>query len=205
MRLLSRALLALLLPVTLAAQQHDPSHHAPGAAAPHAEPTIVILVRHGERGTEPASDPRLTPAGEARALALVDAVRDAKVDVVIHTPRVRTRDTALPVARHFGLTPEEVPLAPGEAHVEAMVAAIRRHAGQTVLVVGHSNTIMRYIAALGGPQRPDLCDHQYDGLYTLVLIHGEAHLVEGRYGGPNPPVAGNCTAMAAPSAPPARP
>ena len=199
MRALLRTILALALPAVLSAQQHDPAHHAPGQAAPHEEPTIVIFVRHGERGTAPADDPRLTPAGEERALALVDALRDAKVDVVIHTPRVRTRDTALPVARHFGVTPEVVPLSAGAAHVEAMAAAVRKHHGKTVVVVGHSNTIMQYIAALGGPRRADLCDHQYNGLYTLVLIHGEAHLVEGQYGGPNPPAAPGCNTMMAPS------
>ncbi|WKW11034.1 histidine phosphatase family protein [Pseudogemmatithrix spongiicola] len=197
MRLILRSLLALAFPAALVAQQHDSTHHRPGEA--HEEPTIVIVVRHAERGTEPADDPRLTPAGEARALALVEALRGAKVDVVLHTPRVRTRDTALPVARHFGITPEVVPLTPGASHVEAMAAAVRKHHGKTVVVVGHSNTIMQYIAALGGPRRGDLCDHQYNGLYTLVLIHGEAHLVEGQYGGPNPPPAPGCNTMTAPS------
>jgi len=197
MRLIFRSLLALAFPAALVAQQHDSTHHRSGEV--HEEPTIVIVVRHAERGTEPADDPRLTPAGEERALALVEALRGAKVDVVLHTPRVRTRDTALPVARHFGITPEVVPLTPGASHVEAMAAAVRKHHGKTVVVVGHSNTIMQYIAALGGPRRGDLCDHQYNGLYTLVLIHGEAHLVEGQYGGPNPPPAPGCNTMAAPS------
>lgn len=191
--------LALLAP-RLAAQDHNPAHHQAGAA--HEEPTIVIFVRHGERGTTPANDPQLTPAGQARARALVDAVRDAKVKAVLHTPLVRTRDTALPVAQHFGLTPEIVPLAAGNAHIEAMAAAIKKHHGKTVVVVGHSNTIMRYIAALGGPTRADLCDHQYNGLYTLVLIHGEAHLIEGQYGAENPPAAAGCPAMSAPAARP---
>jgi phosphohistidine phosphatase SixA len=199
MRMLLRSLLLSLVPAALLAQQHDAGHHAPGAAAPHQDPTIVIFVRHGERGTTPADDPELTPAGRERALALVQAVRDAKVQVVIHTPRVRTRDTALPVAQHFGLTPEIVPLSAGASHVEAMVEAIKKHHGKTVVVVGHSNTIMQYIAALGGPRRPDLCDHQYNGLYTLALIHGEAFLVEGQYGGPNPPTAPGCATMAAPT------
>ena len=199
----SRLLLALALlvaaPLTLAAQ-HEAAHHQPGQ--PHEEPTIVIFVRHGERGTTPANDPTLTPAGEQRALALVEALRAAKVQVVLHTPRVRTRDTALPVARHFGLTPEIVPLAPGRAHIDSLAAAVRRHAGKTILVVGHSNTIMPYIAALGGPQRADLCDHQYEGLYVLTMIHGNVSLIEGRYGAPNPPATEACASM---MAPPARP
>lgn len=198
MRALIRSLLFTLLPAALLAQQHDAGHHAPGAAAPHQEPTLVIFVRHGERGST-GDDPELTPEGRARALALVEAVRDAKVQVVIHTPRIRTRDTALPVARHFGITPEVVPLSAGQSHVTAMAEAIKKHHGKTIVVVGHSNTIMQYIAALGGPRRADLCDHQYNGLYTLALIHGEAFLVEGQYGGPNPPAAPGCATMAAPT------
>ena len=92
--------------------------------------------------------------------------------------------------------------APGATHIEAMAAAVRKHHGKTILVVGHSNTIMQYIAALGGPRRADLCDHQYNGIYTLVMIHGEVHLVQGEYGGPNPPAAPGCPAMAAPAARP---
>jgi phosphohistidine phosphatase SixA len=198
MRALIRSLLFSLVPAALIAQQHDAAHHAPGAAAPHQEPTIVIFVRHGERGST-GDDPELTPEGRARALALVQAVRDAKVQVVIHTPRIRTRDTALPVAQHFGITPEVVPLTAGASHVTAMAEAIKKHHGKTVVVVGHSNTIMQYIAALGGPRRADLCDHQYNGLYTLALIHGQAFLVEGQYGGPNPPTAPGCATMAAPT------
>jgi phosphohistidine phosphatase SixA len=199
MRTLLRVLLALVLPAALSAQQHDAEHHAPGATAPHQEPTIVIFVRHGERGTEPAGNPELTPAGKARAAALVEYVRDAKVQVVLHTPLTRTRDTALPTATHFGITPEVIPLTPGNSHIEAMAAAVRKHHGKTILVVGHSNTIMQYIAALGGPRRADLCDHQYNGIYTLVMIHGEVHLVEGRYGAENPPAAPGCATMAAPA------
>lgn len=159
----------------------------------------MIFVRHGERGTEPAGDPALTPAGRERALALIDAVRDAKVKAVLHTPTTRTRDTAIPVAQHFGLTPQTPAIAPGASAVTSMVRAIREHAGKTVVVVGHSNTIMRYIEALGGPRRADLCDNQYNGLYTLALIHDEAFLVEGQYGAPNPPATAPCATMAAPT------
>lgn len=199
MRALLRTLLLTLVPAALGAQQHDASHHAPGAAAPHQEPTIVILVRHAERGTAPAGDPELTPAGRERALALIDAVRDAKVSAVLHTPTTRTRDTATPVAQHFGLTPEVVRPAPGASALDEMLRAIQKHQGKTVVVVGHSNTVMRYIEALGGPRRADLCDHQYNGLYTLALIHGEAFLVEGQYGAPNPPTAPGCATMTAPT------
>lgn len=189
-----------LIPAALAAQEHQ---HGGDAHAKMEHPvTVVILVRHAEKAAEPANDPPLTAVGQERARALAALLGDATVGAVLHTPTARTRDTALPVAERFGLTPEVVRLGPMAAHAEGVAEAVRKHPGKTVVVVGHSNTIMSYIAALGGPRRPDLCDHQYDGLYTLVIAHGEVRLVEGRYGPPNPTQTQPCgTAMTPPSGP----
>lgn len=183
-RMLLATVAAALLPAVAPAQEHQ---HGGDAHAKMEHPvTVVIVVRHAERAGDSSGDPPLTAIGEERARALADLLRDAKVGAVLHTPRIRTRDTARPVAAQFGLTPEVVPLSAGTSHLEAMAEAVRKHAGKTVVVVGHSNTVMGYIAALGGPRRDDLCDHQYEGIYTLVLAHGEVRLVEGRYGPPNP-------------------
>lgn len=158
-------------------------------------PTVVVIVRHAEKAKEPANDPPLTPVGMERAEALAAALGDAKVAVVFHTPTIRTRDTARPVAAKFGLTPEVLPLGPAAAHAAAVAEAVRKHPGKTIVVVGHSNTVMPYIAALGGPKRANLCDHNYDGLYTLVLDGAEVRLIEGRFGPPNPPADPACGQM----------
>jgi len=157
-----------------------------------AQPTVVVLVRHAEKATAPASDPPLTEAGVARAKALAAALADAHVDAVIATPTVRTRETARAVADPRGLTIETVALGAREAHVGAVADAVRKHAGQTVLVVGHSNTIPAIITALGGPKMADLCDEQYSMIYTLVLGAGPPRLVRGTFGAPSPPSADNC-------------
>jgi broad specificity phosphatase PhoE len=159
-------------------------------------PTVVVIVRHAEKAAEPAADPPLTAVGVERAQALAALLADAKVGVVMHTPTTRTRETARPVAERFGLTPVVLPLGPAEIHAAAVAEAVRQHPGQTIVVVGHSNTIMRYIEALGGPSRPNLCDHQYDGIYTLILDGATARLVEARYGPPNPPQTAPCATMA---------
>lgn len=159
-------------------------------------PTVVIIVRHAEKAAEPANDPPLTETGTARAQALAALLGDAQVAAVMHTPTTRTRETARPVAERFGLTPEVLPLGPMARHAAGVAEAVRKHAGKTVVVVGHSNTIMSYIEALGGPKRGALCDHQYDGLYTLVLDGTSVRLVEGRYGPANPPATDGCTTMA---------
>jgi broad specificity phosphatase PhoE len=196
MRRFSTLAALLLAPFALVAQehQHNPAHHAPGAPDPHA-PTVVIIVRHAEKAAAPANDPPLTPTGVERAAALAELLKDAKVGVVMHTPTTRTRETARPVAERFGLTPEVLPLGPAAVHAAAVAEAVKKHKGKTIVVVGHSNTIMAYIAALGGPTRGDLCDFQYDGIYTVVMGETEVRLVEGRYGPPNPPVTVACGGM----------
>ena len=178
MRLLTSLLVAILLLSTRVAD-------ATAQAAPSA-PTIVILVRHAEKGVEPANDPPLTARGTERAAALSETLRDARVAAVYHTPTIRTRETARPVAMRFGLTPRLIPLVPRAAQADSIRAIVRRHPGQTIVLVGHSNTIMPWLAALGGPARVDLCDHEYDGLYTAILDRGTTRVIDGRYGPPNP-------------------
>lgn len=152
------------------------------AQTPAPAATTVILVRHAEKASSPAADPPLTSAGEARARALLAKVRDAGVSAIITTQFVRTKATAAPVAAALGITPEVVP-AIGATHVQDVAAAIRRHAGQTVLVVGHSNTIPAIIAALGAPQPPPICDEEYDNLYIVTIApDGRAKLTKAKYG-----------------------
>jgi broad specificity phosphatase PhoE len=156
------------------------------ALAQATAPSIVILVRHAEKAAAPAADPALSPAGVARAQALAAALRDAGVTAIVTTQFKRTRDTAQPLAAARGLQPEVVAAAKGEAHAQAVAAAVRRHLGGVVLVVGHSNTVSAIIAALGGPRLPDLCDSAYSDLFVLVPGAGESKLVRSRYGAGEP-------------------
>jgi len=143
--------------------------------------TTVILVRHAEKAAAPAADPPLTRAGETRARALLDAVRDAGVGAIITTQFERTRATAAPTASALGIAPEVV-TASGRTHAQDVAAAIRKHAGQTVLVVGHSNTIPEIIGALGATV-PPMCDAEYDNLYVVVLATtGPTKLIRTKFG-----------------------
>ncbi len=187
MRRISRLLLPLVALVALA----DCAIAQPSAAAP----TVVVIVRHADKAAEPANDPPLTATGVERAQALVALLSDAKVSVVMHTPTTRTRETVRPLAEKLGLTPVVLPLGPAAVHAAAVAEAVRQHPGQTIVIAGHSNTIMRYIAALGGPTRPDLCDHQYDGIYTLIIDGSSVRLLEARYGPANPPQTAPCATM----------
>jgi broad specificity phosphatase PhoE len=158
---------------------------------------MVFLVRHAEKSTQPANDPALTPEGQARARALAEVLAHAGVSAVITTQFARTKLTAAPLAEQLKITPEVVAVpagAPGNPqaqadaarqHIASTVAAIRKHAGSAVLVVGHSNTIPEIVAALGGPAMPDLCDGDYDQLFVLEMpVSGPPRLVRARFGAP---------------------
>ena len=156
--------------------------------------TTVIVVRHAEKAAEPAADPALTAEGEARAKALVDVARDAGVSVVITTPFARTRGTAQPLAAALNITPEVVD-ARSRTHLQDVAAAIRKHPGATILVVGHSNTVPGIIAALGAKQPPAICDAEYDNLYVVTIpAAGTPGVIHARYGEPSRVTAG-CGAM----------
>ena len=165
----------------------------PAATAAADHPQIVVLVRHAERADAPAGDVTLNPAGQARADELVAVLAEARIDTVITTQFRRTRDTAAPVARLFGVTLRSVETGRDTAaHVKSVVEAIRG-GGRSVLVVGHSNTVPAIIGALGGPKMDELCETEYSNLFTLALVPGQpARLIHGHYGAPDPPSATDC-------------
>jgi broad specificity phosphatase PhoE len=163
-------------------------------AALPAQTTTVVVVRHAEKATA-ERDTELSEAGWARARALAAALEHAGVDAVIATERRRTQQTAQPLAERLGLTPEVVGFDGGaEASARSVADRIRaQHAGRTVLVVGHSNTVPLIVAALGGPALPELCESEYEQLFVLtVRDDGRAALLRSRYGAPDAQPASGC-------------
>ncbi len=159
-------------------------------------PATVILVRHAEKATTGGSDPSLSEAGQSRAKALAAAIADAHVTAIITTTFKRTFETAEPFGEARGVVIEKVAITgDAAAHLAAVTAAIRKHPGEVVLVVGHSNTVPSLVHALGGPKLPDLCDASYSTLFTVVPGKGSApaSVVRSRYGAPDPDGADTCT------------
>lgn len=158
-----------------------------GAAYAHEGPALVIVVRHAEKGAEPAADPLLSPVGAQRAQALAAALKDSGVGAIVTTQLQRTRATAQPLADALGIEGDVVAAGGSDnaAHVQAVADAVRRHAGKVVLVVGHSNTVPGIVHALGGPQMPDLCDAEFDRMFVVVPAAEGAAVVKSRYGEPS--------------------
>lgn len=157
---------------------------------------VVVVVRHAEKAAEPARDPGLTAAGVARAAALDSMLADTKVTAILVTPFRRNRETAAVVAARHGITPTEIAVTGGIAAHAAAVAAEARRVGGTVLVVGHSNTLDDVVAALGGNGAfGDLCDNQYQSVWTVIVDPDGARTIRGRFGAPDPPPPGECGQM----------
>jgi phosphohistidine phosphatase SixA len=137
---------------------------APCAAAPTSG--VISLVRHAERVQAPMDeDPPLTDAGRARAQRLASLLAQAGVKTIFTTRFRRTRETAEPLATALKLQPEV------ESETHALVSKLKAHAGEIVLVVGHSDTVPDIISAFGGPTMT-IADDQFDDVFVLVPATG---------------------------------
>ncbi|HEX5755274.1 MAG TPA: phosphoglycerate mutase family protein [Arenimonas sp.] len=144
--------------------------------------TVVVVVRHAEKAADDPRDPNLSEAGRQRAKALAKALADAPLAAVYATGYRRTQQTAQPSAALHGV--EVQTLAAGrEADGDALRERIRKeHAGTTVLVVGHSNTVPAIVGALSGKAAAAMAEDEFDRLSIVVLRdEGEPRLLVARY------------------------
>ena len=149
--------------------------------------TTVIFVRHAEKAALPADDPGLSDAGVRRATELarqlVDADVVAGVDAVYATPYRRTQETARYVADALDLPVNTYDAANTERIMEKIV---KRHKGQVILVVGHSNTLPELIGNMGASKRvPAIDEDEYDNIYIVSIPwFGKTKTIRLRYGDP---------------------
>jgi len=162
--LLRYAAATLLLSITLSA----------------AGPTTVILVRHAEK-LEGSGDVSLSPAGKKRADDLARVVGSANLRAIYVSTLKRTQDTAIPAASKLGLTVARI------NEPAAILTDIRkRHSGETVLVVHHSNTLPKVASAFGIPEKSvPIAENEFDALFILTDTGTSATVVKLRYGPPS--------------------
>jgi broad specificity phosphatase PhoE len=138
--------------------------------------TTVILVRHAEKSTTPKDDPLLTDAGKTRAAHLADMLSNAGVQAIYTSQFERTKLTAEPIAKKLSINPTIIDAAKSDEFANTIRS---KNAGQTVLVVGHSNSLPEIIHALNGPEIPELDDQEYDSFFVLsVPESGESKLLK---------------------------
>ncbi len=140
--------------------------------------TTFILVRHAEKAE--GDNPDLTAEGTARAKRLRDRLADRAVSHVYSTDTKRTRQTATPTAELRGL---EVNLYDPE-RLDQFARRLRdRHAGETVLVVGHSNTTPALANLLAGSEALSAFDESDYGNLLIITVpaSGTPRMEQNRY------------------------
>jgi len=113
-----------------------------------AQKTTVWIVRHAEKDTAfiNRQDPDLTATGQQRALDLAAYLQNENIIKVFSTDTKRTKQTA----KHIKASLEMY----NPKNLTGLLDLITQHAnGKSVLIVGHSNTVLETIEALGG-KRP---------------------------------------------------
>lgn len=137
------------------------SHLAIGQDTPI---TTFILVRHAEKDlTQSTSDPDLSADGKARATRLVEMLQQTDIHGVYSTNFKRTQQTVeqVALAKSLAVTVYD---ARNTADIDAMIT---KHAGQTILVSGHSNTIPAFANYLIGE---DKYQPMGDGEYGNIIV-----------------------------------
>jgi broad specificity phosphatase PhoE len=122
----------------------------------------------------------LSPAGTERARVLSRVLQDAKVQRIYVTEVRRTQQTAEPVAAGLHIKPIVI----AKKDTDALVNQLREAGDdETVLVVGHADTVPLIVDRLGGGPVLPFRDAEYDRLTVLVTgTSGKAHVVTLRYG-----------------------
>lgn len=145
--------------------------------------TSVLLVRHADRA---GNQDALNAAGLIRRQELVHVLEKAGLDAIIRSDANRALQTAELVAQATGIVPIVIPA----NDTQAVIDEIRNnHRGQTVFVVGHSNTVPAIIAGLGGPALAEIASDEFDNLFMLNLCRcrwNSARLVNLQYGAASP-------------------
>lgn len=149
-------------------------------AAQTEELTTFILVRHAEKADE-SVDPDLSPEGFERAERLAAILDHVSLDAVYSTSFLRTTKTVQPITEKFGLEITEYDHRNPELQADAWKAD---HAGQTVLISGHSNSTPTFAnALLGNKHFEDKFDESDYGnlLIITVDVNGHSKLIHLRY------------------------
>ncbi|MFD2720258.1 phosphoglycerate mutase family protein [Hymenobacter monticola] len=167
--------------------------------------TTVYIVRHAEKdSTSDAADPTLSTLGQARAQALRQTLEKRHPAALFTTDTKRTRATLEPLAGALKLEPQVYDARRGRDLADRV---LKEYAGKSVVVVGHSNTILSLIDDFGAiPPVEEIGENEYEYLFTVRTAEGMQPIVETRgYGAERKVKTKTKTAMAPVAPAPAAP
>ncbi|MES2875809.1 MAG: histidine phosphatase family protein [Bacteroidota bacterium] len=144
--------------------------------------TTVWIVRHAEKDMKNPSDkdPALSLDGQDRAKDLASLLLPQRILAVYSTPFKRTMQTVEPTAYGHGVKVQTY----DPADPAALAATVlRQHKGGSVVIVGHSNTVLELVEAFGIKRPiPALNDDDYNYLFAITVQGNSTQLQMSQYG-----------------------
>ena len=189
--IISLAASCLLLPAQF------PASRAEAQTPPHEDEfkvTTVFLVRHADKASAPREDPPLNDKGKLRAQELARMLEGSGVKAIYTSQFLRTRQTAEPLGQKLGIASIPVPIEMNPSNpnqvsaqsIKEITDKIYERAGDSVLVIGHSNTIPEVIRMLGGDVVPKIDEKEFDDFFVVTVYgKGKAKVVRMKYGSTN--------------------
>jgi len=146
--------------------------------------TTVVVLRHAEKdtsSTQPDDLVPLNPDGVARAATLSQVMERSGVTAIYVTEKLRTQQTADPLATSRGITPTRINKANTDDLINDVLAA--RNRGGVIVIIGHNDTVPDIVDRLGGGAVT--VGEQFDNLFVLTLRRwGTTRIIQATYGAP---------------------
>ena len=134
-----------------------------------AQATTVYIVRHAEKDMADGNvkDPRLTPEGLKRSFDLSTKLESEEISAIFSTNYIRTIQTAEPLSKRIK---KKIQIYDPTIVSDIVRTVGNGYKGKTVLIVGHSNTILPMIRAFGGSTTiTEIKDYDYSYLFKLII------------------------------------
>lgn len=129
------------------------------------EATQIYILRHTEKADDVSEDPELSPLGIKHAKYWKKVLQHIEFNQVLTTDFRRNIQTAKLLSAESSVNPElYYPMS------FDVLKFIRQIQGQTVLIIGHSNTIPDMVNRLIGESKyPPMSHNNYDLLFTITI------------------------------------
>jgi broad specificity phosphatase PhoE len=124
-------------------------------------PRQLFLSRHMEKASS-GQDPALSACGVAQAQAFAEKLKDIPLPWLMHTPYLRTKQTAQAFLQTGRQLVSYDPLM-----LNQLISELNNKPGN-LLVIGHSNTIPALVAKLTGQTVAPLTEQDYGRIYILT-------------------------------------
>ncbi len=147
-----------------------------------AQKTTVYIVRHAEKNMNDINpkDPVLNLDGLKRAQDLVKFLAKEDIAAVFSTNYLRTIQTAEPVAKKAD---KKIIIYDAGKIAELVHQVTTEYNGKTVLIVGHSNTVLPMLKAFGGTTNvTEIKDNEYNYLFRVTINSDSTSTTEFHYG-----------------------